>query len=122
MGSLGGAGNGHFVQQTFVSSTKMDRDGRPVQESYQNKVAGAIGNGNRVIERQQAYGNTGTGLQKASHERMLNDQGRKVVKERIGNQMNSYDHYKNMREEEAQHFDDQWGRMAHGLGLPTSTA
>lgn len=47
------------------------------------------------------YDNTGTGLQKASHERMLNDKGRKVVKEKIGGQMNNYDFYKNMREEEA---------------------
>jgi hypothetical protein len=30
------------------------------------------------------YDNSGTGLQKASHERMLNDKGRKVVKERMG--------------------------------------
>jgi hypothetical protein len=55
MGS--GNGNGHFVQQTFVSSTKLDANGRPVQEKYQNKVAGAIGNGNKVIERQQMYDN-----------------------------------------------------------------
>lgn len=48
------------------------------------------------------YDNSATGLQKASHERMLNDKGRKIVKERIGNQMNNYDHYKNMREEEAE--------------------
>lgn len=53
MGSLGGGGGkGHFVQQTFVSSTKLDPNGRPIQEKYQNKVAGAIGNGNKVIERQ----------------------------------------------------------------------
>jgi hypothetical protein len=53
-GSIGGGGNGkgHFVQQTFVSSTKLDQNGRPIQEKYQNKVAGAIGNGNKVIERQ----------------------------------------------------------------------
>jgi hypothetical protein len=52
-GSLGGGGNGkgNFVQQTFVSSTKLDQNGRPIQEKYQNKVAGAIGNGNKVIER-----------------------------------------------------------------------
>jgi hypothetical protein len=31
-GSLGGGGNGkgHFVQQTFVSSTKLDQNGRPI--------------------------------------------------------------------------------------------
>jgi uncharacterized membrane protein len=48
------------------------------------------------------YDNTGTGLQKASHERMLNDKGRKIVRERdAGGQITNYDHYKNMREEEA---------------------
>ena len=68
------------------------------------------------------YDNTGTGMQKASHERMLNDNGRKVVKERLGNQMNSHDHYKNMREEEADQFDTQWGQMAGQLGLKSSIA
>jgi hypothetical protein len=51
------------------------------------------------------YQNSHTGLEKASHERMLNNQGRKIVKERINGQMNSYDHYKNMREEEGPQFD-----------------
>jgi len=51
MGSAGGPGKGHFVQQTFVSSTKLDSNGRPIQEKYQNRVAGAIGNGNKVVER-----------------------------------------------------------------------
>jgi len=56
------------------------------------------------------YGNSATGMEKASHERMLNDKGRKIVKERLGGgQMNSYDHFKNMREEEADQFDSHWG-------------
>ena len=67
------------------------------------------------------YENTGTGLQKASHERMLNDKGRKIVKERVGHQMNSYDHYKNLRDEEASLFDDNWHKAAHDLGLKTSS-
>lgn len=59
-----------------------------------------------MIERQQMYDHTGTGLQKASHERMLNDRGRKIVKERgAGGELTNYDHYKNMREEEAPEFD-----------------
>ena len=72
-----------------------------------------MGNGNKVIERQQMYNNTGTGLQKASHERMLNDKGRKIVKEKIGDQMNSYDHYKNMREDEADEFNQNWGQVSN---------
>ena len=43
------------------------------------------------------YENTENGVKKASHERMLNDRGRKVIKEQIGNShFNSYDHFKNM--------------------------
>ena len=67
-----------------------------------------MGNGNRVIERQQLYDNSGTGLSKASHERMLNDKGRKVVKERLGDNFNSYDYYKNLSEDMASDFDNQW--------------
>jgi len=51
-------------------------------------------------------------MQKASHEKMYNDKGRKVVKERLGNQMNSQEHYKNMREEEAGAFEQDWRMMA----------
>lgn len=76
-----------------------------------------MGGSNKVVERQQMYSHTGTGLQKASHERMLNDQGRKVVKEKLGNQLNSYDHYKNLREEDAPTFDQQWNQMANQLGF-----
>ena len=42
------------------------------------------------------YENTGSGLQKISDERMLNGRGRKVVHERLGNDTNSYDHFKKM--------------------------
>jgi len=36
--------------------------------------------------------------------------------------MNSHEHYKNMREEEAGNFDNQWGQMANQLGLKSTTA
>ena len=53
---------------------------------------------------------------------MLNDKGRKIVKERVGQQMNSYDHYKNIKEEEGEEFDNRWGQMAQQLGLKSSAA
>ena len=38
--------------------------------------------------------NPAAGVQKASHERMLNDKGRKVIKEKIGNtHFNSYEYF-----------------------------
>jgi hypothetical protein len=54
------------------------------------------------------YENTGTGLQKIANERMLNERGRKIVRERLGpdgGPVNSYEHYRNMRQEHASAFD-----------------
>lgn len=61
------------MKQTYVSSQKLGPDGRPVKESYGTKARGAL-NGNKptLVERQQMYENTGTGMAKAAHERMLN--------------------------------------------------
>ena len=85
--NTGPSGPGHYSKQTFVSSTKKGPDGRMIKEEYQSKAQSAVGqNGEKVGERQQAYHNTGTGLGKVSHERMLNGQGRKVVKERLSDQ------------------------------------
>ena len=62
------------------SSTKMGRDGRPVKETYQVNSQGAVGpNGKRITERRQMYDNSESGLQKMAHERMLGNQGRKIV-------------------------------------------
>jgi hypothetical protein len=36
--------------------------------------------------------------------------------------MNSYDHYKNMKDDEADQFDTKWGQMAGQLGLKSSVA
>ena len=81
----------------------MGRDGRPQNEVYQTKAHGAVGGGNRIVERQQMYENQAAGMQKASHERMLNDKGRKVIKERVGNtHFNSYDHFKQMHAADGQ--------------------
>lgn len=97
-----------FSQQTMVSSTKM-HNGRAIEEKYATKANGAIGtDGKRLVERHQMYENTGTGLQKVANERMLNDRGRKVVKERLGGTggpTNNFDHYRNIRQEEASAFD-----------------
>ena len=63
------------------------------------------------------YEHTGTGLQKASHERMLNDKGRKVIKERMGNNINKYDNFKGMGIADADNFDSDWNRVAGQLGF-----
>ena len=75
---IGGSGlqKGHFIKQTYHKKG---------DDVYQTRAHGAIGEGNKIVDRQQMYENQSKGVQKAAHERMLNGQGRKVVKERMGN-------------------------------------
>lgn len=75
-------GPGQFMQQSTVTNMRTGPDGKPVKETYKTRAHGATGKGNKVVDRHQIYENSGTGLQKASHERMLNDKGRKIIKER----------------------------------------
>jgi len=100
------------MQQSTVTNMRTGPDGKPVKETYKTRAHGATGKGNKVVDRHQMYENTGTGMQKASHERMLNDKGRKVIKERIGNNINKYDHFKGMAISDADHFDSDWNRVA----------
>lgn len=58
------------------------------------------------------YDNSGTGHQKMAHERMLNEKGRKIVQQRIGNESHQHDVYRNLNEQNSHEFDDEWNRMA----------
>ncbi len=63
------------------------------------------------------YHNSAKGVEKSSHERMLNNQGRKVIRERVGNDQRNYDHYKGLTSEDAGHFDQKWNQMAGQMGF-----
>jgi hypothetical protein len=121
----GSGGSGKFMKQTYVSSTKMGADGRPMKESYQTKAKGVYGRSAKpeIVERKQMYQNSHTGLEKAAHERMYHGKGRKVVMEndRSSGVQNSYNYYKNMREEEGQSFDQEWDSAAKRLGFYSDT-
>ena len=80
-------GQGQFIKQTYHKKG---------DEVYQTKAHGAIGGGNRLVERQQMYENKSQGLQKAAHERMLNNQGRKIIREKVKGNVRNFDNYKGM--------------------------
>lgn len=78
---MGKGGQGSYQMQSYGNTTKIGPDGRPVKEVYQTKTQGARGaDGKHISERHQMYDNSKTGHQKMAHERMLDGQGRKVVK------------------------------------------
>jgi zona occludens toxin (predicted ATPase) len=46
---------------------------------------------------------------------MLNDKGRKIVKEKRGNQVEESNHYYNMDEEDISRFDNDWRNLDNRL-------
>ena len=48
---------------------------------------------------------------------MLNGQGRKVIKERVGNDRREYATFKGFDESGADQFDQDWNRVADRLGF-----
>lgn len=63
--------------------------------------------GNTISQKHQAYKNN-QGVNRIAEERMLNDRGRKIVREKRGHDIEETNHYYNIDEEEAHHFDNDW--------------
>ena len=77
-----GSGPGTMISKTYLS--KIDYSGgQPKEESYQSQAIKQFGEGGHSIsERQEAYKNSMTGIQKAAHQRLLDDKGTKLIKQR----------------------------------------
>ena len=76
----GGNAPGTFISKSYVSTTKVDKDGRPQKEVYQShSISQTDEKGKRLTEHQKAYNNSLSGLQKASHERKIDDRGKKLL-------------------------------------------
>ena len=106
----GGSGPGTMISKTFVS--KIDYSGgQPKEESYQSQAIKQFGEGGHSIsEQQEAYKNTMTGLQKAAHQRLLDDRGTKLIKERNINTGEQSEHniLKGIEENELSGFNQQY--------------
>jgi hypothetical protein len=109
MGNNRGAGS--YIQQSYVSSVKYNKDGQPEKETYKTQMIRQTDkDGKRIQETQQAYQNSQTGIEKASHERLLNDRGHKVVKQRNRNQGEELEHnyFKGIGENDLQQFENEY--------------
>jgi hypothetical protein len=92
---------GTCFTKSYVSTVKYDTNGNPVVESYKSQsISQKETDGQIIKEKQEAYENTGVGLQKAAYEKLLNDKGHKVIKARNLNSGEEYEHniFKGIRE------------------------
>ena len=117
--SMQGAGPGTVITKSY--SSKIDyRDGRPHQESYQSQSINQIGrDGHKISERQEAYKNSRTGVQKAAHQRVLDDKGMKQIRQRNINTGEQEEHniLKGIREEELNDFNKNYNDYRNKIGF-----
>ena len=107
-GNMGGPGT--MISKTYMS--KIDYSGdQPREESYQSQAIKQFGEGgHNISERQEAYKNSYTGVQKAAHQRLLDDRGTKLIKQRNVNtgEQSQHNILKGLQENEVDSFNQQY--------------
>merc|ERR1712137_286489 len=104
----GGMGGGSFTSQTMCVSSTMGADGKMHTEKFASSSVGDTRRG--ISETQQAYSNSDTGVDKMSLERMHNERGKKVVKERsaLTGDETQTEMFHGMTEEDQDDFQQAW--------------
>ena len=117
--SMQGTGPGTVITKSY--SSKIDyRDGQPHQECYQSQSINQIGtDGHKISEKQEAYKNSRTGVQKAAHQRILDDKGMKQIRQRNVNTGTQEEHniFKGMREEDLNDFNKNYNDYRNKIGF-----
>ena len=123
-----------IARRVFIEKSEIGKTGLPYLEQYTSTAIRSSDSGNFMSERQQIYHNLHTGLHKTAHERLINNQGRKIVKEKIyDNNLTEYDHYKNIYPgmyiyiyiyslENGRAFDNKWSKMSDNIGFESKTS
>ena len=117
--SMQGVGPGTVISKSY--SSKIDYiDGQPHQECYQSQSINQIGqDGHKISEKQEAYKNSRTGVQKAAHQRILDDKGIKQIRKRNINTGDQEEHniFKGMREDEMDSFNKNFNDYRNKIGF-----
>ena len=106
----GGSAPGTMISKTYVSKIDLS-SGQPKEESYQSQAIKQFGEGgHNISERQEAYKNSMTGVQKAAHQRLLDDRGTKLIKQRNVNTGEQSEHniLKGLTENDVSGFNKQY--------------
>ena len=113
-----GSGNGTVIMKTF--SSRIDyTDGEPHEECYQSQSINQIKDGHKISEKQEAYKNTKTGVQKAAHQRILDDKGTKQIRKKntITGDQEEHNIYKGIKEEELDQFNENYNNYRSKVGF-----
>ena len=117
--NMQGIGPGTVISKSYCS--KVDyRDGQPHQECYQSQSINQIGqDGHKISEKQEAYKNSRTGVQKAAHQRVLDDKGMKQIRQRniITGAQEEHNIFKGIQEQELDNFNRNYNDYRNKIGF-----
>ena len=108
-GQLMARGNnpGTFITKSYVSRINY-ANGEPEKEVYQSQSINQFGqDGHKIQEKQEAYKNSRSGVDKASFQRQLDDKGVKCIRQRNRNtgEQNEHNIYKGFEENDLENFN-----------------
>jgi hypothetical protein len=111
---------GRVITHTYIQQTGLGPDGRPYKEQYFSHNYAARGNdGTTLSEKQEGYQHSGTKSQKIALEKRMNNQGRRMEKERnkaIGEERTN-NYFIGMNEHEGDEFERQWMKKSEEIGF-----
>ena len=113
--NLGSGKQGSVITKSYVSSINYDKNGNPQKQEFSSQSIDQYNkDGTKLSEKKHAFKDSTQGIKKASHQRMLNDQGHKIVKTRdYKNNHESEDHYyKGMEEKDSTNFHNKFKEIS----------
>lgn len=114
--NLRGSGNaGSCITKSYVSSIKYDSNGKPQKQEFSSQSINQINkDGTKISESKHAFADSEQGVKKASHQRMINDQGHKIVKVKDykKNEDKEEHYYKGFDEAHANEFHDKFNDIS----------
>ena len=111
----GSGSGGACITKSYVSSVKYDNDGRPQKQEYSSQSINQVTkDGTKISESRHAFADSEQGVKKASHQRMINDQGHKIVKVKDykRNEDKEEHYYKGFEESNAEEFHNRFNDLS----------
>ena len=113
------APQGNYVCHSYVSSTTIGPDGRPITQKKVRNETGKLGrDGQQIRETNEVYNHSGDNLQRVTRERGLGDKHLVVTREIKNQERHERRNLINIEEDEVDAFQRQWSDVAHRERLP----
>ena len=103
--------NSSCFSRSFVSKSTYDGTGEPKKEVFQQETYSKVDEkGKKIKESKAAYENTYKGIQKAAHEKVIDEKGHRIVKEKNLNTGDDLEevYYKGINQDDLENFNKEY--------------